>query len=68
MLDDLKRAAQALLTGREGARVTYALFARAGFTPALQDVAHREGVLLVKVDEMIAKGSVGLGEGGVQQG
>ena len=57
VLDDLKRAAEALLTGREGARVTYALFARAGFTAALQDVAQREGVLLVKVDEMIVGGS-----------
>ena len=61
ILDDLKRAAEALLTGRAGARVTYVLFARAGFTAALQDVAQREGVLLVKVDEMIVGGAAGLG-------
>jgi uncharacterized protein len=61
VLDNLKRAAQILLTGRKATQVTYALFARSGFTTALQDVAQREEVLLVKVDEMITEGSPGSG-------
>ena len=66
VLDDLKRAARSLLAGREEVRVTYTLFARAGFTAALQDVAQREGALLIKVDEMIAGGSISVEEGGAQ--
>ncbi len=49
ILDDLKRKAQAL---DRTLPVRYALFARSGFTPALQARAAEEGVLLVDLEEL----------------
>lgn len=53
ILADLKRKAQIVLQRQPWNNVTYALFARAGFTPALQAQAELEGVLLVNLNELI---------------
>jgi len=34
--------------------VTYALWAKSGFTPALQEQAAAEGVLLITAEELVA--------------
>ena len=47
VLAELRRKAQPLLARQGWRRVTYALFARAGFTSALRDDAAREGVILL---------------------
>jgi len=53
ILAGLKRKAQIVLQKQPCNNVTYALFARAGFTPALQAQAEREAVLLVNLNELI---------------
>lgn len=47
ILDDLKRKTHPLIAQHKWQSVSYILFARAGFTPALQAQAQHEGVLLV---------------------
>jgi AAA+ ATPase superfamily predicted ATPase len=47
VLDELRRKAQPLVARQGWQHVTYMLFARAGFTPALRDDAARDGVVLV---------------------
>lgn len=59
ILDDLKRKGHALLVSEKRTQSTkpqvhYALFARAGFTSGLHDVARAEGVLLVGPDDLLA--------------
>lgn len=59
ILDDLKRKAHALLASEKSTsvirpRLHYALFARAGFTPELQDTARAAGILLVGPDDLLA--------------
>jgi hypothetical protein len=59
ILDNLKRKAHLLMVSEKRTQSTspqvhYALFARAGFTPALHDVARAEGVLLVGPDDLMA--------------
>jgi hypothetical protein len=54
ILDDLKRKAALVDPIGQWPRVTYALWAKAGFTPALQEQAAAEGVLLVTADELVA--------------
>ena len=56
ILDELKQRAQALLREGEVMQLHYALFSRAGFTPALEAVAQAEEVRLYRVDEMIGAG------------
>ena len=56
ILDELKQRAQALLREGEVMQLHYALFSRAGFTPALEAVAQAERVRLYRVDEMIGAG------------
>jgi uncharacterized protein len=53
ILDNLKRQVQ--IVQREGhwPQVSYMLFARSGFTPALRKAAEAEGVSLVGVEEML---------------
>ena len=54
ILDDLKR--KAVLVDPEGRwpKVSYALYAKAGFTPALIARAEAEGVRLVRPAELVA--------------
>jgi AAA+ ATPase superfamily predicted ATPase len=47
-LDNLKRKTQALNAGGRWQQVYYALFAKAGFTTALQEIARSEGVRLIE--------------------
>ncbi len=53
VLDELKQKAKALAKEDESTQIHYALFARSGFTPALEKRANEEGVLLFSVDQMI---------------
>lgn len=54
ILDDLQRKAALVDPKGQWPRVTYALWAKAGFTPALQERAEKEGVLLITADELVA--------------
>jgi hypothetical protein len=53
VLDDLMRKAERFRERTGAQDVRYALFARAGFTPALVERARGEGVLLVGLAEMV---------------
>jgi hypothetical protein len=53
ILDDLKRKAHSLTHDMRLRSVRYALFARSGFTDALQAYAHQEGVLLVGPEMLV---------------
>lgn len=53
VLDDLKRKAHPLIQSAGLGTVHYALFARAGFTEALQAQAQDEGVLLVGPETLV---------------
>lgn len=53
ILADLKQKAQSLSREGEITQVHYALFSRSGFTPALEQQANDEGVLLVSVEQLI---------------
>ena len=53
ILDDLKRKVQIAQGEGHWSQVTYMLFARSGFTPALRKVAEAEGVRLVGVENML---------------
>jgi len=54
ILDDLKRKASLVDPKGQWPRVTYALWAKSGFTPALQEQAAAEGVLLITAEELVA--------------
>ena len=58
ILDELKSKAQVLMHKTEIKNVHYALFARAGFTPALETLAKAEGVGLYTVDALVKSLSV----------
>ena len=53
ILADLKRKAQILNSSSRWPAVSYALFAKAGFTAELEQQASEEGVQLVRVEEMV---------------
>jgi AAA+ ATPase superfamily predicted ATPase len=53
ILDDLKHKAGVLLKDHEIRRFEYALFARAGFTPALKDRALSEGLRLYTLESLV---------------
>ncbi|MCL4505204.1 MAG: ATP-binding protein [Chloroflexi bacterium] len=53
VLTDLKRKVQVLLRNGEIQKVQYALFARSGFTPALERRARDEGVQLYTVHQLV---------------
>lgn len=55
VLDALKEKAQILMQKTDIKQVQYALFARAGFTPALETLANAEGVGLFTVDSMVKR-------------
>ena len=52
VLVDLQRKAKAL-QGEAGWQITYALFAKSGFTPDLMALAQTEGILLVGPAELV---------------
>jgi AAA+ ATPase superfamily predicted ATPase len=52
VLEDLRRAALALQAEGDWERVYFALFTRSGFTPALRELAAREGVILVETQDL----------------
>lgn len=54
ILVDLQRKAKAL-QGDRAWQITYALFARSGFTPDLMALAQTEGILLVGPVELVAE-------------
>jgi len=58
ILDDLKRKAHPLIRSAGWRSIQYALFARAGFTPALEAQAKEEGVLLVSPADLLSLHSV----------
>lgn len=53
ILADLQRKTQRLMGDGEWSQVAYALFAKSGFTPALQEIAEEEGILLVEPELMV---------------
>lgn len=57
-LNDLRRKASLLNRSGEWQRITYVLFAKAGFAPEVKTVAEVEGILLVSADELIKDGEV----------
>ncbi len=57
VLVDLKRKAQVLGASGRWPKVSYALFAKAGFTPELRTVAAAEGVRLVQATELVEDGT-----------
>ena len=57
VLVDLKRKAQVLGVSGRWPKVSYALFAKVGFTPDLQRVAAAEGVRLVQAAELVQGGA-----------
>ena len=53
ILDELKRKAKQLNKEGEITNLHYALFARTGFTSALEKRAKEEGIMLFTVEEMV---------------
>jgi len=53
ILDDLKRKTEVLNASGKWTRVIYMLFARAGFSVALREVASTEGVMLVEATALV---------------
>ena len=56
VLDDLRRKARLVDPAGRWPHVSYALFARAGFTPAVAVQAAAEGIRLIGPDELVAGG------------
>ncbi len=54
VLDDLKRKTHLLIPSLGGRSVRFALFARSGFTPALETLAQDEGIMLVGPENLLA--------------
>jgi AAA+ ATPase superfamily predicted ATPase len=52
VLEDLWRAGGYLQQERDWEKIYFALFARSGFTPALRELAAREGVILVETEDL----------------
>jgi uncharacterized protein len=55
ILDDLRRKAQSAQQEGHWPRISYILFSRSGFTPALRQAAEAGGVQLVGVEEMLGE-------------
>ena len=55
VLDELRTKALRFAQRTERREVSYALFSRAGFTPALQKAAKRDGVRLVGLDDLVGE-------------
>ncbi|PKN97697.1 MAG: hypothetical protein CVU43_17070 [Chloroflexi bacterium HGW-Chloroflexi-5] len=53
ILDDLKQKSQVLMNDYGIQKVQFALFARIGFTPALEEKARAEGIQLYTVDSLV---------------
>jgi hypothetical protein len=53
VLEDLRRAAGYLQQEGDWEKIYFALFARSGFTPAMRELAAREGVILVEPEGLI---------------
>jgi AAA+ ATPase superfamily predicted ATPase len=53
VLEDLRRAAGYLQREGDWEKIYFALFARSGFTPAMRELAAREGVILVEPEGLI---------------
>jgi len=53
ILDDLKQKSQVLIKDYGIQKVQFALFARIGFTPALEEKARVEGIKLYTVDSLV---------------
>jgi uncharacterized protein len=53
ILKDLKRKTETLQLAKSWDRITYFLFAKGGFTPALQELATKEDVYLVTVEDCL---------------
>ena len=54
ILEELKQKSQELTATGHWTRVSYALFAKSGFTPDLQALAVEQGVRLISANEMVA--------------
>lgn len=54
ILDDLKRKSFPIIESLGCEHVRYALFSRSGYTPALEDRANNEGVLLYGMDNLMS--------------
>jgi uncharacterized protein len=52
VFNDLKNKAQVLVEQKSLNRVSFALFSRTGFTPAMEELAMKEGVKLVTVEQV----------------
>ncbi|MCX6054191.1 MAG: ATP-binding protein [Chloroflexi bacterium] len=55
ILVDLKRKAKVLIRDHGIQRIEYAIFARSGFTPSLEEQAKVEGIGLYKVDSLVGE-------------
>ena len=53
ILTDLQRKARALMGDDAWTQITYAIFAKSGFTPALREIATEQDVLLVEPSQMV---------------
>jgi hypothetical protein len=53
-VDDLKRKAYPLILRGGWTAVSYLLFSRVGFTPALEARAQDEGVLVLRPEDLLA--------------
>jgi hypothetical protein len=53
VLEELKQKVHALLQKNDLLKIQYALFARAGFTPALEEQAGIEGVKLYTINDLV---------------
>ncbi len=53
ILDDLMRKTQKLLAADRWDQAIYCLFAKSSFTPAVQERAAREGIRLVKIEDLL---------------
>ncbi len=53
ILEELKYKAQVLMNKTGIKKVPYAIFARSGFTPALEELAKAEGVGLFPVESLV---------------
>lgn len=53
VLDDLKQKVVALTKDHEIKKVQFAIFARNGFTPDLEDRSKREGIHLFTIDSLV---------------
>lgn len=53
VLDELKQKAKVLFRNSDIQKVQYVLFSRLGFTPALKEQAHTEGIELYTIEDLV---------------